>query len=113
MILNPFDAYRYDTFTDISTWQFRYEFFSFIVKLAVFIDSNKNGPTADDIQGLSEELKIEMENFALDNLTLGKTPLTFYNYGEPEPHGSLTDETTLRVPSNDLNNPPKETPPEF
>ena len=66
------------------------------VKLAVFIDVNKDGPSADDTQGLSDIVKIQEENITLEQITLGNTPLNFYNYGKAEP-----------------TSPPKEPPPEL
>ena len=64
------------------------------VQLAVFIDTDKDGPSEKDVQGLSLEFVVGNQNISMDNIVLGETPLPIYNFGK-----------------EDNKNPPEELPP--
>lgn len=53
-----------------------------IVQVAIFIDSNQNGPSVDDLQGISEQIEIKDEEITITNITLSTTPLSYYNFKE-------------------------------
>ena len=50
------------------------------VQLAIFIDNNNNGPSADDIQTLSKQFDISDKNISLGKIPISDTPITFYNF---------------------------------
>jgi hypothetical protein len=53
-----------------------------LIQVAIFIDNNQNGPSVDDLQGISEKIEIKDEEITIKNITLSDTPLSYYNFKE-------------------------------
>ena len=52
------------------------------VQLAIFVDNNENGPSADDLQALSELFFVREESVSMDKIPLSETQISFYNFKE-------------------------------
>ena len=50
------------------------------VSLAVFVDANQNGPSKDDLQGVSKPISITTENIDVPSISLSTTPVPLFNF---------------------------------
>lgn len=52
------------------------------VQLAIFVDNNNNGPSADDIQALSVMFTVGEDPISLQKIPLSGSTISFYNFKE-------------------------------
>ena len=52
------------------------------VRLAVFVDSDRNGPSKSDLQGVSQPISITTTAVTVPPISLSKTPVPLFNFGE-------------------------------